>query len=675
MPRTQPIHPWLVALLGLFMLLGFAVLAVRLWSLQVAQSYHFSKSLARQSLRSVRLPGIRGSVFDRNGVPLAKNRPSCCIEIFPEELRKPGPRQRTVDAVCDTLDRLAETMDVPRSLSANDVRTHLDRRTPLPLVAWRDLPPPAVARYAEHSGDFPGTSLSVEPVRVYPGASSACHLLGYVGRAADTNLPGLPSDGAPPEKFHYYLPEMAGRSGVEKRFDGVLRASSGGKLEVQIDATGFKFDEISRREPGRGSDVVLAVDSRIQAAAERVLRGQRGAAVCIDPRNGDVLALASLPGYDPNQFVPFISSSNWNRLLSDTNRPLLNRAVAGEYAPGSTFKPLTLLAALDAGAVTDHTVFPCSGSYRLGSALFHCASRAGHGPIDLRKAIRYSCNVYLFLAAKACGPVPIQEMAARCGFGKRTGISLDFERPGLVPTDAWKRSARKDAWREGDTCNLSIGQGALLVTPLQLALYCAAIANGGTLWQPRLVLGIRPPGGELREIAPAKAPEQPGWKRRHVNAVREGMRDVVNVSDGSGRRARLESIPSVVVAGKTGTAEYGVKGAGRKMTWFIAFAPYDDPRYALAMLVEDGASGGATVAPLAHDFFLRVFRDVEGLPLASPTPAPPPPPSPPSPEPPAPAASPAPSAPPVPSVPVVPVVPVVPSVPVVPEVPSVPPVP
>ncbi len=631
MPRDrsiQTVHVWRLFFLGLAMLGLFGALVFRLWNLQVAQGMEYQRRLAKQSLRSVRLPGVRGRILDRNGERLAENRPSYCISLYLEELRRPGNVQRTVDSVMDMLDRIAETMDRPRQMLPQDVRLHLGRRTPLPMVAWRDLDETAVARFMERASEFPGAELTVEPVRVYPQGTSACHLLGYVGRA---EAPVAPEGGEPAEKFHYYLPEMAGKSGIEKRLDGLLRANAGGKLEIQVDVAGFKFDEVSRRAPDKGSDVRLAVDARIQRAAEAALETNRGAVVVVDPRTGDVLALASAPGFDPNDFVPSVPAAVWNRLLKDERRPLYNRATGGEYAPGSTFKPVTLLAALHSGKVAADTRFSCPGYFNLGSARFRCWQHWGHGSIDLQSAIRYSCNVYLFHAALECGPEAVQEMARECGFGRKTEISLDFERAGLVPDGAWKRAARRDSWRDGDTCNMAIGQGALLVTPLQLAMYAAALANGGTLWRPRLVRQIAPADGAVQEVAPARAPDGPCWEARHIRVVREGMRDAVNAPDGSGKRAAL---PHVVVAGKTGTAEYGVKGAGRKMTWMIAFAPFDEPRYALAMLVEDGVSGGTTVAPRVQQLLAKVFSEVEHLE--------PPPPAVPPPELPAPAPAPEP---------------------------------
>ena len=601
---------WRLLLLWLAMAGAFGLLAYRLWNLQVAQGMEYQHRLTRQSLRSVRIPGMRGRILDREGVRLAENRPSYCVSLYVEELRRPGGVQRTVDHVMDQLYRMAEVMDRPLELQAQDVRLHLGRRTPLPLVAWRDLDDEAVARFTERAFEFPGAALTVEPVRVYPEGALACHLLGYVGRA----------DIEPPrdderERFHYYLPEFAGKSGVEKKLDGILRAHAGGKLEIQVDVAGFKFDEVSRRAPAQGQDVQLAIDARVQRAAERVLEGERGAVVVVDPRNGDVLALASAPGYDPNDFVPSISSALWSGLLQDERRPLFNRATGGEYAPGSTFKPLVLLAAMHANKIRPDTRFACPGYLEVGRMRFRCWQHWGHGSMDARATIRYSCNVYMYHAALASGADAIQQMARDCGFGRPTGISLDFERGGLVPDNEWKRRVRGDSWRDGDTCNLSIGQGALLTTPLQLAMFAATLANGGTNWQPRLVREIHRDNGARQEIAPARAAVQPPWQPEHIRVMREGMRDAVNTPDGSGKRARL---PHVTVAGKTGTAEYGPKGAGLKMTWTIAFAPFEDPRYAVVVLVEDGLSGGTTAAPRVGQLLGDIFRDVEGAPAAAP---------------------------------------------------------
>ena len=360
--------------------------------------------------------------------------------------------------------------------------------------------------------------------------------------------------------------------------------------------------------------MTLALDARIQRAAEHVLEGRRGAVVVVDPRCGDVLALASAPGYDPNAFIPSISRADW-AALQGPDKPLLNRATMGEYAPGSTFKPVTLLAGMKSGKVRPDTRYYCPGVFELGNARFRCWQTWGHGSIDLPLAVRYSCNVYLFHAGLACGAEAIQQMARDCGFGARTGAEVDAERPGLVPDAVWKRMARREGWRDGDTCNMSIGQGAVLVTPLQLAMYTAALANGGTLWKPRVVLERRDADGNVvrTPVQKAAAPG-PRVARDQLDAVRRGMRDVVNAPDGSGRRAKIQGF---TLAAKTGTAEYGAKGSGRKMTWMIVFGPYEAPRYAAAFLVEDGDSGGSTVSPLVRRFFEDVLWTVEGREQAS----------------------------------------------------------
>jgi penicillin-binding protein 2 len=616
-----------LAVLGALFLAGLALVAYRLWTLQVrtgAEAWRVRQ--AKQSIRSVRLPGTRGAIRDRNGVVLAENRPSYCIDVYVEELRANGPAERTVEKVMDAIYRLSERIGVPCPLSADDVRRHIRRRTPLPLTAWRDLPEAAIARYVETAEESAGTALSVEPVRHYPLGRTASHVLGYVGRA---DLAGeydarreAAGDGAfTEEKPHFYLPEMAGRAGVEKSFDGILRAGDGGKLELQVDVAGFKFDEVSRREGGKGSDLVLAIDADVQAALERILSEplptenpsvkRKGAGVVIDPANGDVIALASVPDFDPNDFVPAIPERVWRKLADDPAKPLLDRAVSGEYAPGSTFKPVTLLAALGTGAMTAATRCTCPGHFRLGNAVFRCWNHWGHGSIDMEHALRYSCNVYLFTAGLAAGAEAVQEEARGFGFGRKTGIALGGERPGLVPTDGWLRTARRTSWRDGDTCNLSIGQGAMLVTPLQLALYAAALANGGTLWRPRLALEVAGPDGRKRAIAPAKAEVQPKVSRKAMETIRRGMRDVVNASDGTGKKA---AVPGVTVAAKTGTAEYGRKGDGKKMTWMIAFAPYENPKYAVAILEEDGMGGGSTCAPRVRKILSHLFGVSEAPP-------------------------------------------------------------
>ena len=328
-----------------------------------------------------------------------------------------------------------------------------------------------------------------------------------------------------------------------------------------------------------------------------------GAAVVIDVRNGDVVAMASSPGFDPNKFLPSISVADWQKLSEDENKPLLNRTISEHYSPGSTFKPVTMLGALESGKFTGNETFDCPGHFDLGRAVFHCWYHAGHGVLTAEQALEFSCNVYLFHTALSCGPQPIHDMAAQFGLGRKTGIELEGETAALNPDDAWKRRTTRDGWRDGDTCNFAIGQGYVSATPLQMAIMTATIANGGNVFRPRLVLGSRAPGE--REFAKAKPDlvHKMVWSLDHLNLIRRGMFDVVMSPTGTGRAAHA---PGVQMAGKTGTAQFETKEGMKRHAWMIAFAPFNEPRYAIAMVVDEGVSGGETIAP-------RIKQVVSGL--------------------------------------------------------------
>jgi penicillin-binding protein 2 len=386
---------------------------------------------------------------------------------------------------------------------------------------------------------------------------------------------------------------MAGRRGIEARLDNVLRGEAGGRL-VRVDVSGYRHEELERRNAVPGSDVLLALDMKVQRIAEEALGGDPGAVVVVDPRNGDVLAMASTPGFNSNDFIPSISTAKWAAIRDDENTPLINRTVAGGYAPGSIFKPVVALAALENNQATKDTTFECDGVLHVGNTSFRCWTRGRHGVLNMQEALMRSCNVYFYGLGMRMGHEYITHMAAALGLGQKTGIDLPYELPGLVPDAAWVRANRDHGWRVGDTCNLSIGQGALTVTPLQMAMVTAAIANGGHLYRPRLIMGVRQPGQTGYRELPVKVSNELNWSPSSLQVVREGMRDVVMAERGTGKLAQVDG---VTIAGKTGTAEYGRKEEGRKRGWMIAFAPYEAPRYAVVVLVEDALSGGTTAAP------------------------------------------------------------------------------
>ncbi|MCX7819082.1 MAG: penicillin-binding protein 2 [Kiritimatiellae bacterium] len=572
-------------------LLALGTIEVALWRLQVSRGQNYRRDLARQSVRRVRVPGPRGCIYDRHGRLLADNRPSYGLVLYLEELRPRRRGEPLIPRILGTLDEVAAVIGLPPQVDTNDLRAHIRRRLPLPLPAWRDLPEAAIARWAEMGGRIGGADLSVEPVRVYPAGTNACHVIGYVSRADLSTLEEEP--------YHYHLSDMAGAAGIEKVYDSLLRGRAGVRL-VRVDAAGYRYQDLGGTEPVPGADLRLTLDLDLQAAAESALGEHHGALVALDPSDGAILAMASRPAYDPGSFVPAISEADWERLQQDPARPLFNRAVAAAYAPGSTFKPIVAIAALQHGRISPATVFRCSGALTLGNARFRCWDTLGHGALDLAGAIRYSCNVYFFHAGLATGPDAIATTARAVGLGRPTEVDLDQEAAGLVPDPAWKRRAWRDAWRDGDTCNLSIGQGPITATPLQMAVVAAALANGGHRVTPHLLLAVRPAGTDEFQPSPVRPRQSLGWPAGALEAVRRGMRDVVMAEDGTGRRMRVAGME---LAGKTGTAEYGPKREGRKRGWMIAFGPLPRPSLAVAMVVEDAVSGGTTVAPRLQQFF------------------------------------------------------------------------
>jgi penicillin-binding protein 2 len=569
-----------VRLILLAMLLGFIFLGINLWRIQVLDTSQYRSSLDRQSMRRVRVPGIRGRIFDCNGVCLADNRPRYCLAIYTEELRQRGKLSHTIDKVEDTISQLAVVLGQSPQVSRNDIVQHVRRRLPMPFLAWKGLDDVALARLAEHKQDFRGVDIYVEPLRVYPAQPLATHVVGYVGRAALTD--------DEKQSYHYYLPEMVGKYGIEQSMDKILRGQSGGKL-IRVDASGYKYNETGERKAVAGKDVHLTLDLRIQKVAERVLRGRRAAVVVLDARNGNVLAMASSPTYD---VASIKSRKAWSKILANKDHPLLNRTIQGLYPPGSTFKPLVAITGLDSHSIDPDQLLDCPGYYQVGRRKIKCWNKRGHGELKLQKAIEQSCNPFFCHLGVLCGYKRIWHMADAVGFGHRTGVELVGEKRGILPDDTWKRRVMHEGWRLGDTCNLSIGQGYLLVTPIQMAVYTAALANGGFIYRPRLVDDGSPGGDLVNRMA---------WTAPTLKIVRGGMYDVVQAEHGTGKRVKIDGVH---MGAKTGTAQYG---RGRKHGWMILFAPFESPRYAIAMVVEDAVSGGITVAPRMRELIREIL--------------------------------------------------------------------
>ena len=564
---------------------GIVHLAVNLREVQVADAADYNYASARQSVRRVQTAGLRGRILGRRGEVLAGNRPSLSIACLPQDFEKRS-WSNTVAAIMHGIEAVGEAIGRQSGISERVVSRHVSQSLALPLFVWRDIDEAELAVFCEREREFRGFVVMETAERTYPGGALASHVVGYVGRDRGESLAG-------DEKFSYFAQEMRGRSGLEAYYDGFLRGVPG-ERKLLVDARGFAIRGWTVVDAQTGPDLVTTLDLRVQREAERQLRGEKGACVVIDPRNGEVLAMASAPGYDLNAFVPTLSPAMYERYVKDTAKPLLNRASGGAYAPGSTFKPVTALAALLAGYPADEE-YCCTGSFVCGGMTLRCMSRWGHGPIDIRQAIMKSCNPFFCNLGMDIGTNAFCSTARALGLGSRTGLDLGVDRAGVVPDGEWKKITYGEPWYPGDLAQMSIGQGMLLASPLQMARVAGAIGTG------RLVVP------HLRLDAPVEAKPLP-FTESQLEVVRDGMRMVIagdGVVRGTGWRAG-DGV-GVPVSGKTGTAEIGAGANRRKNAWFLAYAPSDAPVAAIALVVENGESGGVTAAPKVCEILKAMF--------------------------------------------------------------------
>jgi len=569
---------------------GLLQLAVRLKEVQLDGAADYSYASSRQSVRRVQVGGIRGRILDRNGQVMAANRSAASIVCNPCAFQR-RTWEGTVDEILRAIDAVAVALGRPSPLAKRQVWNHVRQSLAMPLAVWRDVGERELAVFSEHEREFPGFSILESEERMYPNGKLAAHLLGYVGRDRGDAEAG-------DEKFNFFSPEMRGRAGVELYYDGFLRGVSG-ERKLLVDARGFAISDWTVVEPSAGPDLELSIDLAVQREVEVQLRGLCGACAVLDPRNGEVLALASAPGFDPNEFVPSLRRECYEAYSKDPAKPLLNRAVGGAYAPGSTFKPITALAGLSAGFAESQRHF-CDGVFVFGTMRLHCASRWGHGELDMRHALMKSCNPYFCNLAVETGTNAIMGVARAFGLGGKTGIDFGVDMAGTVPDAEWKTRMYGEKWFGGDLVQMSIGQGMLLVSPLQMARVAGAIGTG-FLVTPHLKRDV----SVERHRLPFPA--------RHLEVVRDGMRMVV-AGDGTSRGTGWRGGDGVAVAvsGKTGTAEVGRGERRRKNTWFIAYAPSEAPQVAVAMVVENGESGGGTTAPRVGAVLRRIFGEAGG---------------------------------------------------------------
>lgn len=583
------------------MMLGFLYLVASLYTIQVSNSELYSDAQDAHSFRRVRLPATRGRIVDRHGYVLADNKPSYCVALYIEELRKPGAWSNTVDHVDELVENISKIIDKPREVDKDAIWAHISRRRAIPLFAFTGLDDTQMARLAEWPGSLPGTDIYVSSERVYPFGDMASHIIGYVGRGQPREAVDDESERPDEEEdFNFYLPDLAGREGIENSCDTQLAGKGGGYL-IRVNAVGYKHEMVPGKPAVAGQDVELTIDSGLQRATELALDGIRGAAVVLDCQNGDILAMANSPRYDLGDFVPVLSSTTWKNLLNDSDKPLYNRASSGVYPPGSVFKPVVALCGLRELGVDENEIYTCTGSIIVGARTFNCSHRNGHGEVNLRQAIAVSCNPYFISLGMRLGYEPkLYDDCVKLGFGTAPQIGVQTA-SGLLPSNAWKRKRYRESWRGGDTANLSIGQGYLGVTPLQVAMMTAAIAMDGTLIKPRL---IRNAGDGTGIHEDTVVTGTMNWSAHDLDIVKGGMYDVLNAPYGTGRRA---AVGGVWAAGKTGTAEYTENYEHKKHAWMIAFVPFDAPKYAIAIVAEDADSGGQTAAAILKKIFMKLY--------------------------------------------------------------------
>ncbi len=629
--RKTSVFDLRILLLAALMIVGLTAIAVRLWYVQINLAAYYRNRIQGNSEITVRIPAVRGEIRDRNGVALVTNRPSYEVDFYLPDLVSGYKRQygrppmidfRAKDAsgmlherkeadIVQIVDRTIiprlEELKVAEPYSSQRLRTHFRNNELVPFTYREDLDFTTFSKFAEKDLGLPGVQVNVKPVRKYVFNAMGAQVLGYVGAPKEVSkLPDL-------RDFNFYEADVQGRSNIEYYLDDILRGKPGRRI-LNKNAKNRIEGEKETIQPTPGANVYLTIDSRIQYIVETALRNVgRAACVVVDPNNGQILAMASVPSFDPNKFIPAISAKDWEAIKDAEADPLTNRAISA-YAPGSTYKIATALAGITRGLAKAQ--FTCTGGVYYGSTYMKCwiADKGGaHGTQTLTEAIKNSCNAYFYQFGNAAGIDALDSVGAALGLGQPSGVELTGEDPGVLPSPDWLKGNKGERWTQGQTANASIGQGYVLASPLQMAMVAATVANGGIAYKPSLIYQIQEAGGHLTTRAPeirGDLTKLAGMTKDAVEIVRRGMWRVVNEPGGTGSRAR---VPGVFVAGKTGTAQFWRDGEKDNHTWFVAFAPYDHPKIALAVLVQGAKAGGQVPAPLAAKMIEQILALDKGF--------------------------------------------------------------
>lgn len=584
------------------LLLVVALLSLRLWHLQVWDGAYYLDLSKNNRTRQVLLEPARGLIYDRNGVLLANNVPSFSLYVTLDEVKD---REQLIGQLSDLLD--LDPVLIRKKLTAKGGKS-------LPRKIKDRMTLHDAVLIESHRLELSGVMVQVESQRNYPGGGMAAHLLGYVGEISADQLER-------PEFSGLHQGSVVGQYGIEKFFDRHVRGQAGQK-NVEVDAHGNEKREVVVEHPQAGNDLYLTIDVRLQKVAEDLLGSESGAIVALDPTNGDIWAMASRPGFDPNVLSRELTPKQWGEIVQDEGHPLTNRASQGQYPPGSTFKVPMAVAALESETMAQYSTVSCNGGYQFGNRIYRDWKAVGHGAVALHDALVHSCDVYFYTIGQRMGIDVMAEYGKEFGLGQDTGIELPSERPGIMPSTVWKQKAKNTAWLPGETISAAIGQGYVTVTPLQMASLIGTVANNGVSYRPRLVHAVmdRTTGNlqELLTVPRGKIKAKPETFR----IVKDALADVV--TKGTATRAKSSL---VTIAGKTGTAQVAALQTGpeesipkkfRDHAWFVAFAPVESPKIAVVVLSEHMGHGGAAAAPLAKELIETFIKLNLSAPAATP---------------------------------------------------------
>lgn len=573
----------------LVLVITMTVLLIRLWDLQIMRGSEMRKLSEQNRIRVKKIPAPRGIIYDRTGKVLADTRPSFNIYLTPEDIKD----------FSQSVDGLARLLNWDREDVIEKMKAASGMPPSFPIKIKSDIPMDEVARVEAHRVYIPGVSIQIEPKRNYPYGASLAHVLGYVSEISDEELKNK-------KKHKDYSPgDYIGKYGLERSYENELRGVDGEK-RVEVDAIGREVRTLDIIDPIPGHSLHLNLDLELQLTADKALETRKGAAVAVNPKTGGVLVLASRPGFDPNKFASGILKQDWQKIALDKAHPLQNRAIQGGYPPGSTFKVLVAMKALDLGVINERTTFGCGGGFAYGNRVFKCWKKGGHGSVAVHRAIVESCDVFFYNVGLRVGVDRIHELADIVGLGRVTGIDLPNEQKGLIPSTEWKKKRYNQPWYEGETVSVSIGQGAVWLTPVQLAQLSAFVANDGKNFKPQIVNRIVSTEGKVVKTFEPVINAEPKLKKGVVQIVKDGMRGVVNEPGGTAGRSKLQN---VAMSGKTGTAQAGSEKVKLgDHAWFIAYAPAEDASIAMAVLVEHGGHGASAAAPVAKDITETLFK-------------------------------------------------------------------